>query len=258
MIVDIKGVKVSYSRTCSSKTPKGTLVFLHGWGGSSQSWKPNISELKQNYDCIAIDMPGFSVSAQPDEIWGVEEYSKFIKDFAVSLNLNRFVLVGKSFGGRIGILYASKWSETLTHLILVAAAGLERRSLLDKIKVALAKIGKLPLSLLGFKNFELLREHFYKVIGVNRDSNNYKWEVKKLVTNTNLTEAAEKIPVPTLIVWGTNDVILPLKVGKELNHKIKGSILKQIKGGHNAHQESAEEFNYLVDKFLANNRGLVR
>jgi pimeloyl-ACP methyl ester carboxylesterase len=252
-IVIINGVRVSYTRTCSSNTPRGKLVFLHGWEGSSQSWKSNISELNQDYDCIAVDMPGFSISSQPDKVWGVEEYSQFIKDFAESLNLNKFVLVGKSFGGRVGILYASKWPKTLTHLILVAAAGLEKRSLLDQIKIALAKIGKLPLSLLGSKNFELLRERFYKAVGINRDSNDYKWEVKKLVTNTNLTEAAEKISVPTLIVWGTDDLVLPLKVGSYLNNKIKNSILKQIKGGHNAHQESAEEFNSLVGEFLANN-----
>ena len=252
-IVVINGIRVSYTKTCSSNSARGTLVFLHGWEGSSQSWEPNISKLNEDYDCIAIDIPGFSISSQPDKIWGVEEYSQFIKDFAKSLNLNKFVLVGKSFGGRVGILYASKWPETLTHLILVASAGLEKRSLLDWIKIALAKIGKLPLSVLSSKNFELLRERFYKVVGINRDSSDYKWEVKKLVTNTNLTEAAEKISVPTLIIWGINDVILPLKVGRELNHIIKNSILKQIKGGHNAHQESAEEFNSLVEEFLANN-----
>jgi pimeloyl-ACP methyl ester carboxylesterase len=212
-----------------------------------------MSQLNQDYDCIAINMPGFSVSSQPGKIWGIEEYSQFLKDFTEYLNLNKFVLVGKSFGGRVGIFYASKWPETLTHLILVAAAGLEKKGVLVQIKIELARMGKLPLSLLGSKNLELLRKHYYKAVGISRDTSDYKWEVKKLVTNTNLTKDAETISVQTLIVWGTDDAILPLKVGKDLNSKIKNSILKQIRGGHNAHQESAEEFNSLVDKFLATN-----
>ncbi len=254
LTTNINDVKVNYTLINSINPAKGTLIFLHGWGGSSQSWVPNMSKLNQDFNCIAIDMPGFNISSQPDKTWGVEEYAQFVKNFAQNLNLGKFVLVGKSFGGRVGILYASKWPETLTHLILVAAAGLEKRSLLNTTRVLIAKYGKKSLSFLGPKYLELLRIFFYKTTRVKKDSSDYKWKVKKLVTNTNLTEATKNIATPTLIVWGTNDKVLPLKVGKELNCRIKGSILKQIKGGHNAHQESAEEFNILVEEFLLNNK----
>ena len=253
LTTNINGIKVNYTLTTSINPAKGTLIFLHGWGGSSQSWMPNISKLNQNFNCMAIDMPGFNISSQPDKIWGVEEYSNFINDFAQNFNLGKFILVGKSFGGRVGILYASQHPETLSCLILVDAAGLEKKSLLSKIRILVAKTGKTLLFFLSPKCLELIRNNFYKATGVRKDSDDYKWKVKKIVTNTNLAKDAKKISTPTLIVWGKNDKVLPIKVGKDLNRKIKGSIFKQISGGHNAHQESPEEFNSLVEEFILTN-----
>lgn len=252
--IDVNGVRVSYSRDCLSGNPLGTLVFLHGWEGSGQSWKSNIADLSRVFDCIAIDLPGFGISGVPDKVWGVEEYAQFLKDFVRVLDLPVFVLVGKSFGGRVAILYASNWPNTLSHLILVAAAGIEEKDFSTRIKITLAKAGKAVFSLLGPRGMEYFRSLYYKAVKVTQDTSDYKWEVKKLVTNTDLTHTAERITVPTLIIWGKADVVLPLKVGIALNKKIKASTLKQIQGGHNAHQESIKKFNSLVERYI---RGLA-
>ena len=200
-----------------------------------------------------MDLPGFGVSGTPQQVWGMIEYAQFVRDFAGVLNLRRFALVGKSFGGRVAILYASKWPETLSHLILVAAAGLEVKSFSTLIKIALAKAGKGVSSLLGAGAVEFLRSLYYKAARITKDSSSYKWEVRKLVTSLNLAEEAERIAVPTLIIWGRTDSVLPLKVGKELSKRIKNSTLQLIQGGHNAHQESAKEFNALVEEYLTSN-----
>ena len=249
--VDIKGIKVNYIRSRKTSGSKRILIFLHGWAGSSQSWEVNIKDLSQEYDCIAIDIPGFGVSEEPAEIWGIDEYSQFLHDFTKTLQISKFVLVGKSFGGRIAISYAHKWPETLSNLILVSPAGIEKKGITTQVIIALARVGKSLLSFLGLGNLERLRNGFYKVAKVNRDPGNYKWQVKKLVTNDNLATTAKRIKPPTLIVWGRKDNILPLKLGKELAGMIKGATFREIEGGHNAHQESYREFNFLVEEYLS-------
>ena len=247
--IEINGIHVHFQRECKTTKPNATLLFLHGWGGSSSSWDLNIAELSNHFDCIAVDLPGFGVSDKPQLTWGVADYASFIKSFAEKLELNKFVIVGKSFGGRVGIYYASKWPETLKNLILVSSAGIEKPGIVAIFKVGLAKLGKSLISKVLPKFESNARNIYYNLFGIKRTESDYKWEVKKLVTRTDLSEEAKNITVPTLIIWGSNDKVLPLKVGKKLNRLIKKSIFTIIKGGHNAHIESASEFNSIVLKY---------
>jgi len=251
--VDVGGINMRYTRECSTDSPLAILVFLHGWEGSSRSWEANLAEFRNVFDCISLDMPGFGVSDEPKNVWGVAEYAQFIREFAQVLNLQKIVLVGKSFGGRVAMFYACKWPDTLSKLILVAAAGIERKSFATQLRIALAKTGKAVFSLLGQNATESLRGLFYKTTNIKKDKSDYKWEVKKLVTNTNLSGTAENITTPTLVVWGTDDKVLPLNIGKELSRKIKGSTFLEIQGGHNAHQESSKDFNALITEYLSRN-----
>ena len=248
-IVKVGALQVSYTRECETEHPMNTLLFLHGWSGSSGSWSRNIQGLKKVFDCVAVDLPGFSVSPKPDKVWGIEEYALFIRHFSKALNIERMAMVGKSFGGRVAILYASRWSETLTHLILVAAAGVESKSLPTQVKIGAARVGGAFLSIFGFNILTFFRRLYHKVVKVRPDVDDYKWGVKKRVTSTDLSRAAKSIRVPTLIVWGKEDDVLPLRIGEKLSWLIRGSKFCLIPGGHNAHQECAEEFNAVVVKY---------
>jgi len=247
----LNGLKVFYHRVCETNQSKMTVLFLHGWGGSSSSWETNISELKKHFDCIYIDLPGFGISDTPESIWGVAEYAEFINSFVNALGIHKFSLVGKSFGGRVSLYYANKWPKTLSGLILVASAGVEGSGIWTTMKVYIAMLGKLVIKKV-FPTLEAsVRQIFYYSTGVNRDESDYKWELKKIVTRTDLSEIARNINVPTLIVWGEYDNILPKEVGRKLHRLIKESQFKLIKGSHNAHRESAEEFNSIVQDFLS-------
>lgn len=255
--VEIDGLHIRYNRECRADSPLAVLVFLHGWEGSSRSWESNIAELRDKFDCISLDMPGFGVSGEPKNVWGVAEYAQFLREFAQVLDLQKFVLIGKSFGGRVAMFFACKWPETLSKLVLVAAAGIERKSFVTQLRIGMAKTGKAVISLFGQNATESLRGLFYKTANIKKDKSNYKWEVKKLVTNTNLSGTAESITTPTLVIWGTDDKVLPLSIGKELSAKIKGSTFLENHGGHNSHQESSKDFNALVTEYLNRNYGSV-
>lgn len=253
-VIEIEKMRVNYTRTCVTDNPSRVLLFLHGWGGTSRSWDLNIAGLSKKYDCIVVDLPGFGVSSEPAEIWNVADYAKFVKDFAHALGISKFVLVGKSFGGRIAIYYASKWPGSLSHLVLVSSAGVEKKDLITRLEILAAKLIKRLLDLTGERDSERIELALFKAASISKDPD-YKWEVKKLVTNTDLTKESSQISVPTLVVWGENDEVLPIKWGKVLNQKIKNSMLRRIPGGHNAHIESAEEFNNLIVAFLTGNGG---
>lgn len=228
------------------------FLFLHGWTGNSDSWNNNIQSLPKEGNCyISVDLPGFGKSSEPTEIWDVECYAKFLHDFAQVLHLKKYILVGKSFGGRIATWYASKWGEDLEALILVSAAGVETRSIFARLKINLAKIGKIVLIPFPKKAKTTIRNLLYRIFQIEEDSNPYKWEVKKKVTNQDLSAIAKTINAPTLIVWGSEDEILPISVAKRLNKLIKNSTLKIIQGGHNAHETNPFEFNQTVEEFVS-------
>jgi len=250
-IISVCGLKVIFKRYCLTDNPKGVILFLHGWSGTSTSWNPNIQSLKKKFDCITVDLPGFGVSSDPSDIWGIAEYAKFVKDFISALGIEKLVLVGKSFGGRVATYYASKWPDSLSRLVLVSSAGIEKKTFATKLKIYTAKMVKVILSFGGRIRTEDVERKLFKVARITRDSD-YKWEVKKLVTNTDLSNEASKISVKTLIIWGVDDKILPIKIAEDLNGLILDSKLIKIHGGHNAHIESATEFNRILTEFLTN------
>ncbi len=103
------------------KTGKGetSLVFLHYFGGSSNTWSQVIDELQEDFNCIAIDLPGFGASQSYNQL-SVNNSSKSVAEVIKSLQLKRYVLIGHSMGGKIALSLASHKPFELKQLILFA------------------------------------------------------------------------------------------------------------------------------------------
>jgi len=247
--ITIDGINVAYKRCCETNQPKGVILFLHGWQGSSNSWISNIEELCNYFDCLALDLPGFGESPKPNKIWDIYDYAKFLVDFISAMNLPQFTLVGKSFGGRIAIVFSTSWPERLKSLVLVSAAGTEKRSTQSLLKILLAKVGKFATKLMPFIKPEPLRQKYYKVMSIPDEKDSYKREVKKRVTNQKLSSLLTKIKIPTLIVWGSDDKILPIGIARRMLGMINNARLVIVeKAGHDAHETHPKEFDrYLLD-----------
>jgi len=238
--ITILGVKVSYDVWQSTSKSGATIILLHGWSGTKESWGVNAPAMSEHFECIALDLPGFGKSQEPNRPWGTFEYAEFLREFAKTLQIQLPVIVGKSFGGRIAIVYASKWPQELHKLVLVSSAGIEEKT--DWLKV---RIGIVRLLGLG-----PLKQVVYKLLRL-KEKDRYKREVKKIVTNQDLRSLLPDIQAETLIIWGSDDQVLSLSIGKQLAAGIKNSRFEVITGGdHWVHQKRAEEFNQLVIKFL--------
>lgn len=246
----VSGIQVSYDTWKTSAHSKTTLVLLHGWGGTKESWKNNIRALSKHFDCISLDLPGFGGSQAPNKPWGTLEYADFVRKFVTQLKIKSPVIVGKSFGGRIAIAFASKWPKEIQDLILVSSAGIEVKATRLRLKILTFKLLGMATSMIPYLDMDAARKKVYQFLGLKVEGA-YKREVKKLVTNQDLRWMLNSIEAKTLIVWGDKDEVLPISIGERLSAGIEHSKLEIIEGGdHWVHETHAEEFNQLVINFL--------
>ena len=100
------------------------IILLPGWGTNLHTFDTLIQQLKTKYCVYAIDLIGFGMSDEPEEPWGVSEYTRFLECFMKDYQINRPIILGHSFGGRIAIKYAAR-NQNIDKLILVDSAGIK-------------------------------------------------------------------------------------------------------------------------------------
>ncbi|MEA3292985.1 MAG: alpha/beta hydrolase, partial [Patescibacteria group bacterium] len=104
----INGLKINYKIAGEGQL----ILILHGWGGSSDSWVEVIKILSnQGYKIICPDLPGFGKTQKPNYSWELGDYRNFVKKFIENLNLEKFYLLGHSFGGAIAVKFSSIFPE---------------------------------------------------------------------------------------------------------------------------------------------------
>ncbi len=216
-----------------------TVLLMHGFGVDSKAVDCLFYFLKnRGYDVISIDFPGFGRSSEPFGVWSIYDYAECVEAFIHSLSLDNIIAIGHSFGGRVGLILASK--NILNGLVLIDSAGLKpRRSLMYYIKIGTYKLKK-------FMKFDTSRSGSadYRSLSVNMRASFVK------VVNGHLDNLLPKISVPTLILWGKNDKETPLYMAKKLNKNIKNSVLYLMEGAHFSYIDSYNEACMHLENFL--------
>jgi pimeloyl-ACP methyl ester carboxylesterase len=250
----VDGLKINY-KVAGQGFP---ILILHGWGGSSDSWL-KISEIfSQDFKIICPDLPGFGKSQKPPRIWGNEDYCDFVFKFANELKIEKFYLIGHSFGGGLAAKFVVKYPEKVRALILCDAAIFRKKrrwSLRQLIAHFLAKLN----FILGIPFFEkyvypIARKIVYKIAGV------YDYYVIKdgimkktfgKVVNEDLSYLLPQIKLPTLIVWGEKDSKVLLEDAFLIQKSIPNSKLEIIKKiGHDPHLKKPFELSKIILDFL--------
>jgi len=222
--IKVKGIKTFYQIRGKGEL----LILLHGWGEHASNHFKFIAPLiKNKYKIIILDLPGFGKTSKPKKPWTVSDYSDFVLNLANKLNIRKFNLLGFSFGGRISIKLASKYSNKVNKLFLVSSAGVGVKKAEQKNTSFLFAV---------FKKIPFLRFIAYKLI--YRKSDYYKLQgamkqTFKNIINEDLTSELKNIKAHTIIIWGKEDDITPLKSALVINENIKNSRLYVINGaGH--------------------------
>ena len=228
---------------------KRFIVFLHGWAADKNSflW---VKDYIKNYTLLFLDFAGFGESREPERPYSVFDYVQELKMFLDKFEIEKLILVGHSFGGRVAIKFSSIYQQDYFDfkLCLVDSAGIKpRRGCGYYVKIykykLLKKIAK------SHKNIE----KYIAKLG----SDDYKnlspimKESFKLIVNEDLSCDAKSIKIPTIIVWGENDKDTKLYMARKLNKLIKYSDLFIIEGaGHFSFLDNPQEFLIILDTFI--------
>lgn len=209
-----------------------SLLILHGWGSRSDRWAQVSRLLSQhNFSVIVPDLPGFGKSSIPSVAWDEEGYCRFIEQFVERLDLKEFYLLGHSFGGGLAAVYTATSPHRVKKLLLFASAIIRRKTFKKKVFKIISKTAKV-FSFIPF--YSLFRKGVYRYIIRRSDYPYAAGRMKETylkVVRHDLSHYLPSITVPTLIIWGDKDDVLPVSDAYLIQEKIKNSQLAIIPGG---------------------------
>lgn len=234
-----------------------TVLLLHGWGGSMDSWKPVERDLSAGMRVLNVDFPGFGESPEPRDVWCVTQYAEQILELLDEMEISRVTVIAHSFGGRVALMLNQMRPELIDRQVLTGCAGLIGDR--DAQKGGLAhKLSGLydngfTRRLLGDKGVERIRDTVRSHFG----SEDYKnaspkmREVFKQVIHQDLAGCLPGIKASTLLIWGEADTATPLWMGRQMEKTIPDAGLVVFEGcGHFAYLQQYARFITIVKQFL--------
>jgi len=241
MLKTIRGVNVNY---INYGTGKDTIVLLHGWGQNIEMMQPIGNGLSKNYSIVIIDLPGFGLSEEPKGIWTLYDYVECVHELLEGLKVSNPILMGHSFGGKISLLYASKYG---VKKLVVFGSPFKREITKLSLKTKILKeLKKIP----GINKLELFAK---KHMG-STDYRNASEVMRKILVehvNLDITEEVKKIKCSTLIIWGTNDEAVSINDAYELEKLIKDAGVVSYEGcTHYAYLERLGQTINVLNSFL--------
>lgn len=232
------------------------LLVIHGGGGDARTWLNNIAALSENYTVYVPDLPGFGESQPLTGDYYIPELAEFVDSFSNNLGLERFHLVGHSLGGGVALNYALESPQKIRKLVLVSSLCLGKEIALwvRLMSIPGRAIGSALLAVLrGVKwlvKTMLLPVEF--VMPFSRASVDLGSSITTLREQTLvLANRLSELMVPTLVVWGEKDSIVPVRHAYAAAQLIPDCQLKVFAGrGHDIHRDEINEFSRLLTGFL--------
>jgi pimeloyl-ACP methyl ester carboxylesterase len=251
MFADLAGVRVYYEVEGSGSP----VCLLHGWGAAASAMRLVVDGLKADHTVYALDFPGFGQSALPPAPWGVDEYRQVVEELLAAVDAAPAVVVGHSFGGRVGIKLAAERPNLVSKLVLVDSAGI--RPSLSPQQVLTRAVFRAGKAAIGAPGFGGLRARAEAVARSRVGSEDYKSagplrETFVKVVNEDLRPLLPRIQAPTLLIWGELDDATPLSDAKQIEREIPDAGLVVFKGaGHFSYLDRPDDFVRIVRTFLA-------
>lgn len=229
------------------------LILMHGWGCSRETVESIARIAAETHKVYSVDFPGFGDSPEPPAVWGVEEYTRLIEQLAAAEGIEAPILIGHSFGGRVGLLFSSR--NKVSKLILVDAAGLKpRRTLKYYYKVYTFKLLKriVKLTHSAKRADEIIAKYRGKKGSADYSSATPMMRaILSKVVNEDLSHLLRDIKAPTLLIWGEEDTATPLYMAKKMEKAIPDAGLVSFKGcGHYSFLDNPIGFGAVLRSFL--------
>lgn len=238
------------------------LVIIHGGGDGARSWLKNARELSEYYSVYIPDLPGFGGSQSINDKFNLPEYVSFVEDFSNILQLESFYLVGHSIGGGIALHYAFRHPDKVSALVLVNSFCLGKEiALWVRVLSASAlckSLGKAALA--AIKAVKWLIYQLSIPLHLGDHLNDVKIDMGRTMTtlkgqSTVLHDQLPGLAMPTLVIWGAKDIIVPASHAYVAANTIPDCQLHVFDDcGHSAYKQRVPEFSRVVTRFLGQNR----
>ena len=232
------------------------LLFLHGGDGFG-TYDPTSGPLAERFTVYAPSHPGFFGTARPDWLYTINDLAHFTQDLVRELGLSDYVLIGHSIGGWIAAEMAAMDQHDIKGLVLVAAAGIRpKKGEITEIFMVSAET-RLKL---GFHDPSQVPDYDSitaeptsdeaAVLHANMEMlSRLCW--RPYLHNPSLPHYLGGVKIPTLVVWGKQDAILPVECGEMYAKLLPNATFKSIDNcGHKPQMEKPQEFNDTVAAFL--------
>lgn len=270
--VEVNGVNVHYKTWGEGES---TFILLHGFGASLFSWREVTEPLSQFGTVIAYDRPAFGLTERPMEWEGESPYSpqsqvNIVIGLMDALKVEKAILVGNSAGGTVSMMAALQHPERVEALILVDAAVYAgggapswSRPLLKTPQMN--HVGPLIARQLQAQGTDFLKTAWHDPSKITPEIfagyekplqvDNWDkalWQLTVASQESGLVEQLSEITMPTLIITGDDDRIVPTEQSLRLADELPNAELKVIaQSGHLPHEEKPLEFMQAVTEFLA-------
>lgn len=273
--ITLHGHRVTY-REAGAGSGRPVIVLLHGIAGSGQTWDPVLPLLAERHSVIAPDLLGHGRSAKPRGDYSLGAYASGVRDLLIALGHDTATVVGHSLGGGIAMQFAYQFPERLDRLVLVSSGGLGRevafmlraatlpgadwvlplmvsrradgagRRLAHALNrlgfLASADLEELARGFTSLKDVEARQAFLHTVRSVIDPGG------QRVDAGDRLYLAAE---VPTMLVWGEKDRVIPVRHGLLAQQKMPGSRMEVLPdAGHFPHIADPARFAQLMCEFI--------
>ena len=252
------------------------IVLIHGITGSSQTWEEVIEPLAEHYTVVAPDLLGHGESAKPRGDYSLGAYASGIRDLLAAIGHDRATVVGHSLGGGVAMHMAYQFPERVDRLVLVSSGGLGREvhlllraaalpgseivlpllaapsliGRLDGLGGALARLGLRAGADLDemWRGFSSLADPGARAAFIHTLRTILDPGGQRVSATDRLYLAAE---MPSLIMWGERDPIIPFRHGVRASETMPGSRLVSFPdAGHFPHRDDPRRFVRELTDFM--------
>ncbi len=240
------------------------LVVVHGVASRAADAAPLYRRLMQQHRVYALDLLGYGESDKPrNASYSVAQQSDIVRGFMEAVSVAEADVIGISLGGWIALKVAAEHPERVRRLVLVSSAGLQFPTTLRETSFSAANLDELRASLTlqtdnakyapGFVLRDFLRHSKERAWIVRRS-------MREALSGRDLLDRKlQKVRMPVLLVWGTNDRIIPFTVAASMQRELPHAKLIALRGcGHLAIVECREEALPRILEFLRGTRGTRR
>jgi pimeloyl-ACP methyl ester carboxylesterase len=261
-----------------------TVMLVHGLGDNGAcDYREHIPWLARSFHVIAVDLPGFAQSDKADVAYSPSSYAAFLKQVADRFARRPFMLVGHSMGAVVSLRFAANYPKELMRLVVVDAPGILHRytytgQFLTHIGLGFlqSKMANSPAAgMVGKDSLGIVAERLNEILGRAEQMNLDPQMIMAIpglrqkalqgdpmriaglaVTLEDLSKDIPNIQTETLVVWGKQDALAPLRTGRLLAHVLPHAQLAVIeRAAHEPMRETPDRFRDLLEPFL--DRGLT-